>query len=85
MISGLFLVSTLIFWKMLDILFRIWWIEIGSKNISLLLMIVVDNLTTNFLVCPGTEAWSQTVIGLNKDFIDGLYLKGDIIVLFSEE
>ena len=45
------------------------------KNISLFLMIAVENLAAHLLVCPGTEALSQTVIGLNKDFIDGFYLK----------
>jgi hypothetical protein len=46
---------------------------------------IEEGLIVDVLVGPGTESGGESVLGIDKDRLDGVDLKREVIILFSEK
>ena len=57
----------------------------GLWKIGFWLLMIEEGLIVEVLVGPGTERGAESVLGIDKDRLDSVDLKREVIVLFSEK
>jgi hypothetical protein len=84
MTAGLFWVWNLMMWAHRYFLFGCGLTWAGSWKIVCWLLMIEEGWIVSVLEGPGTERGAESILGINKDRLNGVDLKREVIILFSE-